>query len=391
VWNYGTGTGPDNSTGFYGATALNDYPAAFHIPVGAAQLTFDYENGVDKFSYTHPNKALVTPGKEFEPRKYIYAPELVYYANSPIWVTAKTDLSNADYPNGTNEWKKSNTVDGKWKSGNWTLSQVESFTRGVAIRDNINYGVALLETNVAWSAGAEAAGAIEDNTSAMTNGAQSNRSIDLDDADFELKGILIGGVHPRFDWQFLPRYHNDSNLGNFDGVIYDDDIVSSAVPTTSPTYTLVYDNYDWNQDDNVAQNDVYIALEFINHGDDFWGRDNIIPKEGVFYLGAKMSVAPKNLTDPTKDQTISWPDDHQIPPIYESGDNIGQSKKIPRVFIQDFLTKATFRIGINSLKSAYYSVPDLASSQMSFGLSVDLQWRSGYEYDLVFGDPDPTN
>jgi hypothetical protein len=60
------------------------------------------------------------------------------------------------------------------------------------------------------------------------------------------------------------------------------------------------------------------------------------------------------------------------------------SKQIPRVFIQDFMTKVTFRIGHLSLQKAYVTVPDLRSSQMSLGLSVDIQWQNGFEYDIEF-------
>ena len=54
------------------------------------------------------------------------------------------------------------------------------------------------------------------------------------------------------------------------------------------------------------------------------------------------------------------------------------------MFIQDFVTSALFKIGLNSLKYAYVTVPDLRSSQMSLGLSVDIQWQNGFEYDIEF-------
>lgn len=393
----------DNATtGFAGSQDLNNYPYGdFGIPEGAAQLKFYPENGttelVDRFEYLHPNRALVTPGREeFEPRKYIYPAELAYYVNSPLWVTSKADLVIGDYPNGTTPWKTTGTGT-KWDTGGWSIDKVKTSTRGVAIRDNINYGVALMETRVAWSEAALThggeGGAIDDNRSAMTNGAEGDRTIPLADTHFILRGVLIGGVHPRYDWQFLPKNvtGNTEGLGTFDGVIYDDAIPNTAVPTPSdkPNYTLVYDNFDYskvNEDD--VQNDVYVALEFVNNGDAFWGRDNLIPSGGVFYLGAKLTTKGEHQSA----QTLHWPTDHQIPPVYETGANRGQSKQIPRVFIQDFLTKATFRIGINSLKYAYFTVPDLRSSQMSFGLSVELSWESGYEYDIEFGNnPGPAN
>ena len=94
------------------------------------------------------------------------------------------------------------------------------------------------------------------------------------------------------------------------------------------------------------------------------------------------------LPKPTADQasTFTWPGTtdadvnrfYEVPPI----DNTGASRKIPRVFIQDYKTTATFTIGQNSLKNALVTVPDLRSTQMSFGLSVDLTWKQGLEYNI---------
>ena len=387
----------DPVTGFSGATDLNNYPyGTYGIPEGAAQLTFNKDT--DEFSYTHPNKALVTPNHTFEPRKYVYPAELVYYANSPLYITSNNNLAVSDYPHGTGPWNDRPSETSKWKTGSWQIGKVASDTRGVAIRDNIHYGVALMETNVAWTSEASSSG-LHDNRHAMTG--ENDVTIDVANTHFELRGVLIGGIHPRYDWQLLPRALTQEEAaemesgsstvhkyGIFDGVIYDDAIPSTSVPTAIPNYTLVYDNYDYSKADDAAQNDVYVALEFVNNGDSFWGRENLIPSGGVFYLGAKLSINPKELNDPNQTQVITWPTDHEVPPIKEGTEDSqleGKSKQIPRVFIQDFLTRATFRIGRESLKYAYYSVPDLKTSQMSFGLSVDLSWESGFEYDLEFG------
>lgn len=56
------------------------------------------------------------------------------------------------------------------------------------------------------------------------------------------------------------------------------------------------------------------------------------------------------------------------------------------MFIQDYLTTATFKIGANSLQNAFITVPDLRSTQTSLGLSVDLNWREGLCFEYVFGD-----
>ena len=369
--------------GNYGsASDLNKYPYGdFNIPEGAAQFAFDRDN--DVFSYKHPNAALVTPGITFEPRKYVYPAELMYFVNSPIRTTETANLQTSDFPDGVANWNdESNT--GKWKTGNWTKnSKVLSSTRGVAVVYYINYGVAMLQSSIAWSTEALSAGKIKDNRSAMTGGKEGDRDILLDQANLSLRGILVGGVNPRYNWQFLRKYAV-GEYQYFDGVIYDDKLECPVVPTHAGeyNYTLVYDNYDRTITD---QSDVYIALEFVNNGDDFWGKDNLIRSGSVFYLAAKLT------NDATNKSSITWPTDHQIPPIWgvdgeevPSGKVAGASKQIPRVFIQDFVTSALFRIGVNSLKHAYVSVPDLRSSQMSLGLSVDLKWNPGYTYDLEF-------
>ena len=375
----------DATTGFVGAKDLNNYPYGdFKIPEGAAQLQVD-ANGV--FSYKHPNAALVTPNTSFEPRKYLYMPELLYYVNSPIRVTDKADLAIADYPNGVTPWDDESSSS-KWTAGNWTVGKVASSTRGVAVRDNINYGVALLKTSVSWTDEANTAGHLLDNRSAMTGGAETDRQIALGDTKLELKGVLVGSVNPRMNWQFLRKYTvDDPATGKFpffDGVIYDDVMANTAVPTTADNYTLVYDNYNSGLAAN-AQSDVYVALEFVNNGDAFWGKDNLIRSGGTFYLYAKLT------NDATHQASITWPTHYQIPPLYgvdgedvPAGKTAGKSKQIPRVFIQNFMTIANFKLGLNSLKNAYVTVPDLRSAQMSLGLSVDLSWQSGYTYDVAF-------
>ena len=51
--------------------------------------------------------------------------------------------------------------------------------------------------------------------------------------------------------------------------------------------------------------------------------------------------------------------------------------------MQDFITTAHFVIGPNALQAAYVTVPDLRTAKMSFGLSVDLDWKDGLEFNKV--------
>jgi hypothetical protein len=71
-----------------------------------------------------------------------------------------------------------------------------------------------------------------------------------------------------------------------------------------------------------------------------------------------------------------------LPPYETAGENIGKCINERRVFIQDYLTSATFVTNETSLQHALVAVPDLRSGQISLGLSVDLAWRTG----LTFGE-----
>lgn len=168
-------------------------------------------------------------------------------------------------------------------------------------------------------------------------------------------------------------------------MIYDNRITGvasgTALPGTAgsasaPNYTIVFDNYTT----AATQNNVLVALQFKNNGADFWGRDNLIRKGQTFYLVTTLNPTGK---------TITWDSHYQIPPL----DGSGVSTKTPRVFIQDYMTIARFRINnettgespIKTLQNAYVTIPDLRSSQLSFGLSVDLEWRPGMEFEADLG------
>ena len=361
---------------FADAGNLNTFPyAEFHIPEGAAQLA--YNSTANEFSYKDPNVALVQPNynasNEFDPLRYKYPAELAYYVNSPLRVTT-TKVTTDSYPNGTTNWK--DDANAKWTG--WTKNgRVQSDTRGVAVRDNINYGVALLKTSVAFSATE-----IQDNKHNLTGDAENNKFTTSTGgtARFTLHGVLVGGQNSKMNWQYL-RKESTGDASLFNNVIYDDAIHDTAIPTPTgkENYTIVFDNYNFTD----TQNSVYVALEIKNEGDPFWGKNNLIPHDGIFYLIGELQVAPGG-------QTITWPDDHQVPPIYSAaeataaGKVAGHSKEIPRVFIQDFVTKAVFNIGETSLQKAYVTIPNLASTQMSLGLSVDLSWTDGYKYSITF-------
>jgi hypothetical protein len=369
-------TSAEWDTQFSGVTNITSFPhTQFLIPDGAAQLQYNATTG--KFEYLDPNQALANPGSTFNPNNYLYPAEIAYYVNSPIRTTSQ-DVTTADYPNGVTPWDTEGTGS-KWAEKSWqTNSRVQSNTRGIAVRNNINYGVALLETKVAIGSGFSY---FKDN--------KADNLIPIDNHHLTLTGVLVGGQYNSVDWQFLPKVTTGSE---FTYVVYDDAIASGTIPTPTgqENYTLVLDNYNKTIADDAPQSPVRVALEFKNEGDPFWGKDNIIPKDGIFYLIAELPVA--SATGGKITGIPTWPDEakYAIPPVYgvdseavPSGKTKGHSKKINRVFIQNFVTSATFTLGEESLRNAYVTVPNLASTQLSLGLSVDLTWHTGFTYNVT--------
>lgn len=373
------------------ASEPNGFPYYdFHIPEGAAQMGIvSDDSGHKSIIYKIPNRALLHPEEtetnvSFPPYQYTYPAELAYYVNSPLLISSATDIDNTttSFPNGYKNWYNPKAWENLGKG--WAQGSVTSSTHGVAVRDNINYGVAMLETSVKY-------GDItyfNDNRSVVLNNGEADQRIDRSSLNLELYGVLIGGQHPEADWQYLST---SSKPADYKFVLYDDDISDdqSKVPTTNPVYTLVFDNYI-----NAEQQlEVPIALEFINHGDDFWGRDNLVRNGGTFYLLGKLKVSGEDATDNIDWDTISKNTTtrygYQVPPIYgvgteavPEGKTAGKSKQVTRVFIQNFVTKANFSLNENSLKHAYVTVPDLRSTQMSVGLSVDLHWEEGLIFNV---------
>ena len=348
---------------------LKNFPIAFSLPEGVAQLEFSafVEDGssiTGGFAYKtlENSHSLISIGNTLNPEKYTYPAELLYFDNSLLRVT-DADKNPGDYPNGYNTWDTGGS-DNKWNG--WTIGPVVSTTRSVAVKNNINYGVAMLQTKVIID---NSVTDFLDNHPASDNFKLSATEI----GGFTLTGVLIGGQYQQVGWNYLSTGDGTENA-NKDFVIFDNKIISGTVPTPSGSenYTLVFDNYA-----GATQSDVFVALEFKNGNDkDIYGKGGMIPKGGTFYLVGKLQVA-----SPVSGSTITWPTTYAIPPYNANG----QSTETTRIFIQDYVTTATFKIGAESLKNAFTTVPDLRASQTSLGLSVDLNWRQGLSFETVLG------
>ncbi len=373
-------------------SALDEYPmVAFNLPAGCSQVTAATTVSTDTdgrvtapgtivWSYLKDVQVFSAAGSTSCYNVY-YPAEICYFGNSPIRVTNET-VTEPEFPQGVANWD----TDSQWTSKSWTKnSHVVSTTRSVAMQYNINYGTALLKSDLKYGAAT-----LYDNNHAiqliknpaLTPSDEPNAEITVTDNTFKLKGVLVGGVPTTVGWDFLPVAGS-----TFAQCIYDKAVASEAIPasgTGAPNYTLVWDN--WNEAQRGAkQNDVYVCLEFENNsGKDFWGQHNIIRNGGIFYIVGKLDPdAGRSTSD--RSEGVTWPTDglQALPPFTGSGETL----KERRVFMQDFMTTAHFVIGANSLQSAYSTVPDLRSSQISLGLSVDLKWETGLVFnDVVLGN-----
>lgn len=365
--------------------SLSDFPdQIFRLPPGATILQYkakDGENVKNEYAYVDqvPTYAMGN-GNAFDPNNYMYPAELCYFGNSPIRVSNDTHEVSS-YPDGATVWSTDASWSSDWKAGAGQ-GHVLSSTRSVAMKDNINYGTSMLVTTVQYKTGVTT---LKDNNSGLHAG-EADNEITVTDGILQLTGVLVGGQAQEVGWNYLPKGDNP-----FVCMVYDDQLPSTAVPTPTgkQNYTLVWDN--WNQASKGAkQNIVYVALQFKNNtGKDFWGQNNVIRSGSTFYIIGALDPDTQPTTgtwasatdyETDKSKGITWPTAYALPP-YDATN--GTTIKERRIFIQDYKTTANFVINQNSLKYALVSVPDLRSSQITLGLSVDLTWEQGLNFENV--------
>ena len=357
-----------------GSEDLSKFPTAYAVPSGAAH--YDWKSDEKKFEYvTDYSTASVGGSGGFTVESYYYPAELLYFGNSPLRVSG-TEHKEPTYPNGVVNWM----TDGSW-SADWVKnSHVVSTTRSVAMRNNINYGSALLKTTIGYKSAT-----LNDNNHkiqkakdpTISDTDEPNKVITVSGTSFQLVGLVIGGQYKKVGWDFTPKTSE-----NTQGYIYDKAIPegANAIPgynettpaASAPNYTLVFDNY---KAGDGGQDVVYVALELKNStGQDFYGKHNLIRNGDSFYLVGQLN--PNSFTWSQLGQIST---DHPLPPYNTNGTSI---EKV-RVFMQDFMTTANFWFGENSLQEALLTVPDLRHSSLTLGLSVDMSWSTGLVFDDV--------
>lgn len=343
-------------------TNITNFPAAQGLPEGAAQLT------ITSGEFKYKNQPSIGGGTMTDPTFNIYnltypAP-ITYFDNTPLKATDK-EIQTGDWKTSASEWDSWDDWD------NWG-DEIMSTSRSVALKNNINYGVACFETTFKCST----AGTLEDNKAAIITG-QANQTITVPTDGFPVTGILIGGQPESVNWQYIST---SAVATDYENVVYDRHLtgiyaVRSGAPTSS-NYTLVLDNYTAAP---TGQPKVNVAVELVNTAEDFYGKDGLIAKGQKFYLIATL--------DPNQGTAIQWPSYDGSKPSFNLKDSYEGRYPVQnnrnRVFVQDFTTKADFTI--NTLKNAYVTLPDLRASLLQLGLSVDLKWQTGLTFDVPLG------
>lgn len=327
----------------YKATGdVSKYPNNINLPDGAVQLTF----GTDK-QFAYAAESNLTGIQNLNASNICFPASIYYFQSSDLAATA-VELDASKWPTSTTAWTGTAAPwlkDANSLADGWTAS-VQPTTRSIAMRKNINYGVANLATTVKCGAAS-----LPDNKDlTVTDPSEFAGTVAVPDAGFTVTGLLIGGQPTKVGFNFQPA-SNDA----FDYTIYDNNLTgivankNGAASTTN--YTIVLPN---DKGRGVAdQNPVNVAIELTNNsGVAFRGADGIIPAGGKFYLVGQLNPDAKTIEDVTN----------------------------PAVFMSDY--KTTMNLNITSLKSAYNTIPDLRSTKLQLGLSVDLDWQAGLQFDV---------
>lgn len=320
------------------ASEKANFPASLHLPDGVAIVkctskTFAATTTIGDAAATNVDVTSL-----------IYPLPITYRCNTLAKAT------NADI----NTWPASTTA---WATYNWNANgwdnDVRVTSRTIALDNPINYGVALLETTVKC------------NASTLQDNDQENKVYVNVPADgFTVTGLLVGGQPASVDWNFI----SDAAVSTHEQTVYDRSIPTGmsakyAGGTAVPNYTLLFDSYT----SEAHQAKIRVAIELKNNsGQEFTGVDGVVAKGEKFYLIAELDP------ESTAAGKIAWAsvsDDLRFP-----------EKGTTRVFIQDFKTKAVFNI--KSLKNAYVTIPDLRSTTLKLGLSVDLTWQTGLNFEV---------
>ena len=324
------------TTGELVFTSTYTYPRNIFLPDGAAQINWN-EN---KFDVVITNNVGLNISAIND---YTYPAALYYYGLSDIWAVP-VPMSGLYDDNKT--WAD---IVKAYTDRNDESATVQSTTRSIAIRDEVQYAVGRLDVTVKSNNGATT---LKDNSNV-------DIALETNGANFPIKGILVGN-------QKAVKYNFETNTSAASKTIYDSQMPDGATlyPGSSPTvktHTLVLQTVDATSDDDTNAN-VPIAIEFENAGTQIIvGKDNELIYPGTrFYLIGTLK--------PNKNDTQKYSTD-------------ANAAVIKKAFVQDYITTANFTV--ESFKNAYHTLPDLRTPSLEIGLSVDLTWKTGITQGII--------
>ena len=350
-----------------------NFPCEQGLPEGAALLKYDSNDG--GFSYVsngYIGSAAEGSKKNVGVTDITYPLPIVYFCNTPV-KAGDEEIAKSEWQTTTSAWDS-------WTKWSTWADQVKLSTRSIALRNNINYGVAGLVTTVKC-----ATKQLEDNKGANISG-ESNQIITIPTDGFKVTGLIIGGQPSKVNWQFVDEFTPASGSDR-PNVVYDN-VTNNALASTnesSKIYTLVFDNWK-SVTGSDTQEAVNVAIELENGDTEFYGQEGIIAARQKFYLVGQLN--PANASNLSGQDAFAWPtypdsytgSNGTLPKSYEGRYPVKTGADNNRVFIQDYTTTAKFTI--SSLKNAYVTIPDLRATKLQLGLSVDLTWQSGLTFDV---------
>ena len=332
---------------------LQNYPAGDNndMPEGAAAFVWadDAANAGMKKATAVSTSVASTQNLQ-DMTKIVYPASLYYFVDSDL---KSSNTSQKDKYNGTNTWDQITSA------SNYNGTSVTTTTRSVAITKPIQYAVGRLDVKV-------------NGFTSETYYDRKGEVVEIPSAGYTLTGVLIGG-QKAVDYKFEPSGATEYTI--YDKTINTEGSAKDVLKINQDagiTYTLALET--------PKDQDVYVALEFVNNGDDFEGIDGVVKHGCKFYMVALLSP-DSNVTD-------------QVSGVANTGN---------KVFKQDYTTVANFTIGVGTttnattdedndgyvdsptgLGAAYTTIPDLRTPQLELGFSVDLTWKAGITFNYTF-------
>ena len=303
-------------SGLQGAAtvALNcNFPAHYGVPAGSVTLQW---NGT---AFWRPTRAAGCEAVSLT--SFCYPPNLWYYTNSSLVVSEEESITD-EYNYYHTTWSD---ITNLYSSSSVVAGGVQS----VAIRKQLQYGVALLDITLKPVA------------SSRLKDSKSNW-VSVESNQFPITGVILGEQR-NLAYDFTPS-------GETMYYAYDKEVNDGSTPKTyisSQTFGLARKTVQILTTQTLPQEDVHLALEFQNNsGSDFYGHNgDRIVAGSRFYLFATLKYT----------------------------DAVNNSSSIlDCILFQDHVTTVSFYV--DTLAEAYSTIPEMKSPQLQLGVRAEVEW-----------------